>query len=70
MIELENQFGNHVQFIYIDTEREENQELVKQYRVRGKPTFVLLDANGQIVENIAGWLGQEVLTEKLKALSH
>lgn len=70
MIELENQFGNHVQFIYIDTEREENQELVKQYRVRGKPTFVLLDANGQIIENIAGWLGQEVLTEKLKALSH
>jgi thiol-disulfide isomerase/thioredoxin len=69
MIELENQFGDHVQFIYIDTEREENRGLVNRYRVRGKPTFVLLDASGRIIETIAGWLGQEVMTEKLKALS-
>ena len=43
---LEQQYGDRVAFAGVDYYNQANRELVRQYRVVGHPTFVVLDREG------------------------
>ena len=51
---LELEYGSKIDFVYIDREAAEIQVIVKQYKVRSQPVFILLDANNTIVKRFDG----------------
>ncbi len=52
--ELESRYADAVQFRYLDYFAEANRPLVSRYGVRGHPTTVFLDADGEVTSRIAG----------------
>ncbi len=65
--ELDQRFGYQTKFIYIDTDLPAAQSLMNKYKVRGLPTFVLLDEHGRKVSEISGWPGEQALEIALNA---
>jgi len=69
LLALDERYTPRVQFIYIDIDQDFAEPFMAQYNVRGAPTFVLLDQRGQVVENIAGWSGDQAMTDALDRLT-
>ncbi len=65
LADLDQEFASRIRFIYIDMDLATSQPSAVKYHVRGIPTFVLLDAQGQEVMNLAGWPGQKALADDL-----
>lgn len=49
----------HVNLVQIDCEKGEGPEIAKTYGVRGYPTFVAVDADGEITDRTIGYEGSE-----------
>jgi len=65
---LEAEYWGQVDFLYIDREDPANKDVVQQFGVRYQPVFVLLDAEGNILEQWAGNPGEEALRNALNSL--
>jgi thioredoxin-related protein len=51
---LEATYGDQIEFVYVNIDDPESDRLKQQYGFRYQPHFVLVDGNGEIVEQ---WLG-------------
>ena len=51
---LEEQYGNDIEFVYVDIDNPESQTLKNQYGFRVQPHFVLVDGDGEV---IGEWFG-------------
>ena len=51
---LEEQYGNNIEFVYVDIDNPESQALKNQYGFRVQPHFVLVSGNGEVVGE---WFG-------------
>ena len=63
---LEQQYGDRVAFAGVDYYNQANRELVRQYRVVGHPTFVVLDREGQVVKQFVGYTPEAGLDAALR----
>jgi len=50
---------NHVVLVQIDCEKGEGPEIAKMYGVSGFPTFIVVDADGEITDSTIGYGGDE-----------
>ena len=51
---LEDEYGNEIDFVYVDIDDPASQAIEEQYNQRGQPYFVLVDAEGEVVMH---WFG-------------
>ena len=51
---LEDEYGQEIEFVYIDIDDPESIEAKIEYGFRYQPHFILVDGNGEIIEQ---WLG-------------
>lgn len=51
---LENEYGQELDFVYYDIDAPESQEAMLEYHFRVQPHFLLLDTNGEVVQE---WFG-------------
>ena len=51
---LEEQYGNNIEFVYVNIDNPESQTLKEQYGFRVQPHFVLVGGDGQV---IGEWFG-------------
>lgn len=51
---LESEYGQQLDFVYYDIDAPESAEAMRKYNFRVQPHFLLLDANGEIVQE---WFG-------------
>ena len=52
--ELEDRYGDRVQFRYPDFYNAANRQLVERFLVRGHPTTVAVRADGTVAQRISG----------------
>ena len=63
---LEQRYGDRVAFAGVDYNNRANRELVRQYRVLGHPTFVVLDREVQVVKQFVGYTPEADLDAALR----
>ncbi len=51
---LENEYGEQLDFVYYDIDAPESEGAMREYNFRVQPHFILLDADGEIIEE---WFG-------------
>lgn len=54
--------------VCIKLDGDKEKELVKQYKVEGYPTLIMLDADGKEVGRLVGYKGVKEMTAALKKL--
>lgn len=59
--ELGEAYEGRVHFVRLNVDDPAARQALSQYRVRATPTFVLFDAEGQILGNVPGWPGYDQL---------
>lgn len=66
---LEAEFWGEIDFVYLDQYDEANRDVLSQYGVRGRPTFILIEPDGTAVTRWFGAISKEeiraILTEYL-----
>lgn len=68
VFELKKEYSNRVNFVVIDSEKVESQEIIEQFGVDGIPQFSLINKNGVVQGNLIGNTPREVLIRDLNAL--
>ena len=63
---LEQRYGDRVAFAGVDYHNRANRDLVRQYRVVGHPTFVVLDREGKVVRQFVGYTAEADLENALE----
>ncbi len=63
---LEQQYGDRVAFAGVDYYNQANRELVRQYRVVGHPTFVVVSTQGEVVGQFVGYTPEADLEAALE----
>lgn len=58
---IQHMYGGQLVVIRMNVDRDAAQPFLKKYRVRGTPTFVLIDSDGTVLANVAGWPGREAI---------
>jgi len=66
---LEAEFGKEIQFVRLDAEQPENGRILQAYGLRGHPSVVILDQNGQVAHRYFGPENEDVLREVLRELA-
>ena len=51
---LENEYGSDIEFVFVDIDDPNSAELKQQYGFRYQPHFLLVGADGEVIEE---WLG-------------
>lgn len=64
---LETEFEANVSFERIDASSERGQAAMKTYSLRGHPSYVLLDKQGEVVWQFSGLTGDVQLRSQLAA---
>lgn len=68
---LSKKYQGKVAFIVVDVEKQDDpsvETLIRKYGIRYIPAIILIDHQGQIVEQQEGAVAQEVLTKQLDQL--
>ncbi len=58
---LQQAYDGRLVIIRMNIDRPATRPFLKKYRVRGPPTFVLIDSDGTVLANVAGWPGREAI---------
>jgi|GEM_PF-719056 len=66
---LEADYWGDVDFIYLDREEAVNKDVVDLFGIRYQPVFILLDAEGNFVEQWFGAVNEASLRDALDAIS-
>lgn len=67
--ELKKNYGEKINFVMIDIDTLENQQLVEKYAVAGVPQWNILNQEGKIVEQFMGKIPQPILESSLLAIN-
>jgi thioredoxin-like negative regulator of GroEL len=62
----EMESGGKVIFASYDIDAPASRDIVRQYRVLAVPTFLILDANQEVLSRFSGGFGYEAFKEKLE----
>ncbi len=62
MSALQKQYEGQVNIIMVNVDAAETSSYLRKYNVRATPTFVLLDAHGQVANEFAGWPGSSAVS--------
>lgn len=65
---LGEEYDGRAKIVRMNIDHAESRDAVRRYGVRATPTFVLLDANGQLRGNVPGWPGYQALTNAFEQL--
>ena len=60
---LEAEFAGDINFVYLDIDDPENEKFLNQLGFRYQPHFLLLDGNGEIIQQWLGPVTAEVFRE-------
>jgi len=66
---LSDEFDGQVKVLQLNVADQANEELQARYNVRGHPSFVMLDADGQVAQRTFGPQAESVLRQALKQLA-
>mgnify|MGYP003573125472 CR=1 FL=1 len=66
---LERDFEGRAAVLQLDANEADNAQLQQQYRMRGHPTFVVLDEDGRAVQTFIGAQPKAILYEALTAVA-
>lgn len=64
----ENAKYSSVEFEKVDIETDEGEEYVEKYKIRGVPTVLFMDENGEVVGKSVGSMSQDDLMKKIDTL--
>ena len=64
----ENAKYSSVEFEKVDIETDEGEEYVEKYKIRGVPTVLFMDENGELVGKSVGSMSQDDLMKKIDTL--
>lgn len=64
----ENAKYSSVEFEKVDIETDEGEEYVEKYKIRGVPTVLFMDENGELVSKSVGSMSQDDLMQKIDTL--
>ncbi len=64
----ENAKYSSVDFEKVDIETDEGEEYVEKYKIRGVPTVLFMDENGELVGKSVGSMSQDDLMKKIDTL--
>lgn len=64
----ENAKYSSVEFEKVDIETDEGEEYVEKYKIRGVPTVLFMDENGELVGKSVGSMSQDDLMQKIDTL--
>ncbi len=56
---LEQRYDGKVKIVRINVDSPEARPYLTKYRVRGTPSFALLDRHGRVLTNWSGWPGEQ-----------
>ncbi len=59
VVNLGEAFDGKIKIVRLNVDYAENKPALQRYGVRATPTFVLIDAKGQVRGNVPGWPGYE-----------
>lgn len=65
---LGEEYDGRAKVVRMNVDHTESRDAVRRYGVRATPTFVLLDANGQLRGNVPGWPGYQAFTNAFEQL--
>jgi thiol-disulfide isomerase/thioredoxin len=63
VVELGQEYEGRVKFVRLNVDDGISRAAIQRYGVRATPTFVLLDADGQVRGNVPGWPGHQAFGE-------
>ena len=66
---LEQQWGDRINFVYLDIDDARNDDFKRQFGYRYQPHIFLLDGQGQIVDQWIGRVSGETLLAALEAVT-
>jgi len=61
--ELENEYGNDIEFVYLDIDNPNTLDARQKYNFRYQPHFILVDENGEVIEEWLGYNSPNVFEE-------
>ena len=61
--ELEVKYGNEIDFVYLNIDDPSTRDAQEQYNFRYQPHFVLLNADGEVVEQWVGYQSPNIFEE-------
>lgn len=64
----ENAKYSSVEFEKVDIETDEGEEYVEKYKIRGVPTVLFMDENGELVGKSVGSMSQDDLMQRIDTL--
>jgi thioredoxin-related protein len=64
---LEAEYGNCIDFVYLDIDDSANQDAMRQYKFQAQPLLILLDGNGKELWRKFGRISREQLEAELKS---
>lgn len=62
---IEGEYWGRIDFLYIDREDVDNQEVTQRFGVRSQPVFVVLDAEGNEMTRLFGYVSEADLRAAL-----
>lgn len=62
VVDLGEAYDGQIKIVRLNVDHHENLEALRRYGVRATPTFVLLDAEGQLRGNVPGWPGRQAFS--------
>ena len=68
VVDLGQEFEGRVKFVRLNVDDSASRAALQRYGVRATPTFVLLDAAGQLRGNVPGWPGYQAFGEAFDQL--
>lgn len=63
---LRKEFKDEVIFVSYDVDAPASRDIVRQYRVVGVPTFVILDGKQEVISRFSGGVGYADMKQKLE----
>lgn len=65
---LGEKFAGKINFVRLNVDHAASRAGIRTYGVRATPTFILLDANGQVLANVPGWPGYNQFVQAFNQL--
>ncbi len=63
---IEGEYWGRIDFLYIDREDVNNQEVTQRFGIRSQPVFAVLDAEGNEVTRLFGYVSEADLRAALE----
>lgn len=68
VVNLGEKYAGKIDFVRVNVDDSAARKVLQAYGVRATPTFVLLDANGQVLANVPGYPGYDQFVKSFDQL--